>query len=378
MPKKLYRLSELADRYYTTPQQLSYQVGKHRIKKDRSGGRIVIPLEEIKKLDKLYGYIEEEEIAEEQTPEEQIITGPLAKKDGQEEEAPPKEETLKNKKEPINLQQQINPGGDEMPVENAELNALEQRLGRETDGLRNVIENTKKDLQILRDEKVPQRIAEKMKPLEDKVASGMAEVTASTAALSGTLKDLQKSLSDEVARQAEAKKETEVIRGELEETTKKADGISALGEELKTNITGVLEEKTKDLDEKLAQLPTEERVKELVEACVLDPKGSACQRLDELERTAKGEEEVAPTEAHSTAKELLSCPTCGPAVAKRILEAISKHGKGEISDTVMDAMSSAGYQTGQELKEEEAPPEEEEAPPESPGVEETVAAPAGF
>lgn len=279
------------------------------------------------------------------------------------------EQLLKEKEKKIaNLQQQIDElqkEGEEMAERterDAQLDALEQKFGRATDALGFQIQDIQKTVESWGKEKVPQEIEKRIKPIEDKVTSQFAEIRKSTENLSQALNELKSTLTQQVSEQTEGiKKETEGIKAELDETKKKADGVSSLEDKLTSSVTGVLEEKTKAWDEKFAAMPTEEKIKELVNECITDPTSPACQKIDELAQKAakvSGAPE-AETAGHKTSEELLKCPECGPAVTKKIMEALSHQGADGIRERLVQAMSKEGFQTGYEPKEE---PKEEENP----------------
>jgi len=224
-------------------------------------------------------------------------------------------------------------GGDEMAevgqgnVHPAQLDALKTELNSTIKELKFDLERTNEALKSLKEEKLPKEVEERVNslvnPLKDSITGQLTEVNKLTTELSEQFKSLQQALD------ADLKQKLEVSKKEAEEAKKEAEQVK----------------------QKLEQLPSEEKIKELVDACILDPNSAACKRLDALEKATRQESDLEKS-VHSTAAELLACPTCGPAVTKRIMAALSKAGKDGIANEVIKAMSEAGYETGITPKEE--------------------------
>ena len=234
---------------------------------------------------------------------------------------------------------QLKEGGDEMAevgqgnVHPAQLDALKTELNSTIKELKFDLERTNEALKSLKDEKLPKEVEERVNslvnPLKDSITGQLSEVNKLTTELSEQFKSLQQALD------ADLKQKLEVSKKEAEEAKKEAEEVK----------------------QKLEQLPSEEKIKELVDACILDPNSAACKRLDALEKATRQESDLEKSD-HSTAAELLACPTCGPAVTRRIMAALSKAGKDGIANEVIKAMSEAGYETGIKLEEKKTAPVE--------------------
>ena len=201
--------------------------------------------------------------------------------------------------------------------------------------------------------------------LEERFNRRMDQLKHELEKVNETFKDI-KSWKDSFGKEIDAKTKSlvEKFEDQLVETQKHINGLSSAQSEIQKVISDEVKGTLKKISQKVEELPTEEKVKELVSECLADPNGEACKRLATVFKEVKAiEEEPSETEGattpHKTAKEFLECPTCSKYFNEEIKKRIGQYIDDETIDSVLDIIKERGVKVEKEEKEKKEKPKGE-------------------